>query len=68
MTRKLLSSLLLLLALSYALTAQQTGCKITQEPKALPAEACNFSIYGMSPNGRYIYGGNPSGEAFCYDT
>ena len=68
MTRKLLSSLLLLLALSYALTAQQTGCKIAQEPKALPAEACNYSIYGMSPNGRYIYGGNPSGEAFCYDT
>ena len=68
MTRKLLSSLLLLLALSYALTAQQAGCKITQEPKALPAEACNFSIYGTSPNGRYIYGGSPNSTAFCYDT
>lgn len=68
MTRKLLSSLLLLLALSYALTAQQTGSKITQEPKALPAEACNFSIYGTSPNGRYIYGGSPNSTAFCYDT
>ena len=68
MTRKLLSSLLLLLALSYAVTAQQTGCKITQEPKALPAEACNFSIYGTSPNGRYIYGGSPNSTAFCYDT
>ena len=68
MTRKLLSSLLLLLALSCALTAQQTGCKITQEPKALPAEACSFSIYGTSPNGRYIYGGSPNSTAFCYDT
>ena len=68
MTRKLLSSLLLLLALSYEVTAQQTVCKITQEPKALPAEACNFSIYGTSPNGRYIYGGSPNSTAFCYDT
>ena len=68
MTRKLLSSLLLFLALSYALAAQQTGCKITQEPKALPAEACNYSIYGTSPNGRYIYGNSPNSTAFCYDT
>ena len=68
MTRKLLSSLLLFLALSYALTAQQTGCKITQKPKALPAEACNYSIYGTSPNGRYIYGNSPNSTAFCYDT
>ncbi len=68
MIRKLLSPLLLLLALSYALTAQQKGCRITQEPKALPAEACDFSIYGTSPNGRYIYGGSPNSTAFCYDT
>ena len=68
MIRKLLSPLLLLLAVSYALTAQQTSCKIVQEPKPLPAEACNFSIYGTSPNGRYIYGGSPNSTAFCYDT
>ena len=68
MIRKLLSPLLLLLAVSYALTAQQTSCKVVQEPKPLPAEACNFSIYGTSPNGRYIYGGSPNSTAFCYDT
>lgn len=68
MIRRLLSLLSLLLIVGGSLFAQSGGNKITESPQALPEEACNFSIYGLSPNGRYIYGGSPSSTAFCYDT
>lgn len=68
MIRKLLSPFILLLALSFALSAQEGTTKVTQEPTSLPQELGHCRIYGLSPNGRYIYGGSRSGDTFCYDT